>query len=360
MAAASLRPQPASALDSDARRLAGLDTIRFFCAAWVVMGHVGLPPLPIGPGGATTTLGWLVRGVYNNVVSGPAAVIVFFIISGICIHLPHASCNRVPSLWAHFARRYIRIVPPMLVALLVARHLLGLNLTLFENSILWSLFAELVYYTIYPIVLAVRRAGTPWDALVAIALAAAFSVAATNPSAGNYPSFGLSGNWLLGLPCWLIGCAVAERIAASTDGRRERPRVPVWTLRALILLLAMGCSVLRFHSPLGYPWTLNLFALAGGFWLLAEVRHFAVVRPLAITEWAGSWSYSLYLVHLLALSSLTLLPLPQMPSLPLWAAKMGYVLAFALLFAWLVEFPSHKLARVAARSRSRTLAGEVA
>jgi peptidoglycan/LPS O-acetylase OafA/YrhL len=128
----------------------------------------------------------------------------------------------------------------------------------------------------------------------------------------------------------------------------------------LILLLAIGCSVLRFHSPVGYPWTLNLFALAGGVWLLAEVRHFALVRPPAITEWAGSWSYSLYLVHLLALSSLRLLPMPEMPSLLLWAGKMGYVLAFALLFAWLVEFPSHKLARLAARSRSRTTADAMA
>ena len=72
------------------QRVAGLDSIRAICAFWVVMGHIGAPPLLEGLDEANP-IAKVVAGIYGNLWSGPAAVIVFFVISGFCIHYPYAS-----------------------------------------------------------------------------------------------------------------------------------------------------------------------------------------------------------------------------------------------------------------------------
>jgi peptidoglycan/LPS O-acetylase OafA/YrhL len=43
----------------------GLDTIRFFCALWVVLGHFAAPPLPAFID-KSTLLGLLTVGIYNT------------------------------------------------------------------------------------------------------------------------------------------------------------------------------------------------------------------------------------------------------------------------------------------------------
>lgn len=68
----------------------GLDAIRFVCAFWVYMGHYGAPPLPASID-KSTTWGLLATGIYNNLTPGPAAVIVFFVISGFCINIQSPS-----------------------------------------------------------------------------------------------------------------------------------------------------------------------------------------------------------------------------------------------------------------------------
>jgi peptidoglycan/LPS O-acetylase OafA/YrhL len=105
----------------------GLDTIRFFCALWVVMGHFGAPPLPAFIDKSTLP-GLLTIGIYNNLTSGPAAVIVFFVISGLCIHFPHAVTLSIPNGGTYLVRRYLRIVPPMLVAIAIAQWIARVNL----------------------------------------------------------------------------------------------------------------------------------------------------------------------------------------------------------------------------------------
>lgn len=326
--------------------LRGISTIRFLCALWVVVGHVGNAPLT-DHFDKSTTIGFVVHGFYNSLISGPAAVIVFFIISGVCIHMPHARDNRIPSIGHYLIRRYVRIALPLIIAIVLAEFVFDVNLTLFGDSILWSLFAELVYYTIYPIVLYLRRAGVPWTYLVAMALAEALIVAASNPTAGNYPSYGLSANWLLGLPCWITGCLVAEHIHRF---RATPPsRATIWSLRLSVLALSALCMVLRFHTAIGYPWSLNLFALVAGYWILMEIRFSDVHSPPAILEWAGSWSYSLYLVHLLAHVFFIRMLFPDNDRLVNWLVQMMFILLFSYVFARLFEFPSHRLARSLAR-----------
>lgn len=85
-----------------------------------------------------------------------------------------------------------------------------MRLPILQDSILWSLVCEEVYYTLYPLILKTRvRWG--WTSLIGATFAGAYAVVLTNPTAGNYPSYGAGLNWILGLPCWLLGCQLAER-----------------------------------------------------------------------------------------------------------------------------------------------------
>ena len=76
------------------------------------------------------------------------ADLLFFVISGFCIHYPYRAPNTFVLL-PFLARRYLRIGIPLAAAVLLA-HPFQVNLAIFHNSILWSLVAELIYYSLYP------------------------------------------------------------------------------------------------------------------------------------------------------------------------------------------------------------------
>ena len=324
-------------------RLCGIDSIRFLCALWVFCYHYS-PPIEIGGHGG---LGLIARGVLGNLWCGPAAVIVFFVISGFCIHHPYAAAAYWPGLRAFYARRFLRLLPPMLVAMLMG-WASGVSMGFMNVSILWSLLAEFIYYLLYPALLALRLRLGGWRGLVIATYAAALGVVLTNPAAPDYPSFGPGLNWLLGLPCWLLGCMLAESVNAR--GLDHGSRNGVWRWRGFILLLGVGCSVLRFHAGIGYPWSLNVFALPATVWLHREIIYHRAVAAVPWLEWAGRWSYSFYLVHGPAAALFLLLFSAYFSSLLLqWLLMACFVLGGACLFYFLVERPSHDLARRAAR-----------
>jgi peptidoglycan/LPS O-acetylase OafA/YrhL len=331
-------------------RIRGLDAIRLLCALWVVMGHFGGPPV-LNWLDRSTVAGWWITGIYGNFWNGPAAVIVFFVISGFCIHYPYSEALRIPAVAGYLARRYIRICIPMAVAILLSSGV-GIALDLFHDSILWSLAAELIYYSLYPLLLRLRRAGVTWRWMIAAGYAMACVVAATDPLSKDYAAFGLSLNWLVGLPCWLIGCELAECVS-----KRQFPApVPIWRCRFWVWGLSVILSILNFHSPLTQVWTLNPFALVVGWWLAQEIRRYADRPAPPLLELAGRASYSLYLIHLSAYAAIALLALPDFGDAINWLVRMLLILGMGWLFYLLVEAPAHNLARFAGRS----LAGEPA
>ena len=321
------------------RRIAGLDTLRFIAAIWVVFGHCGYFPLTEGLD-RTNKFALVVQGVYGNLFASVPAVIVFFVISGFCIHYPHRDQLQI-QFAPFFTRRYLRIGIPLLVAIPIS-NLANVNLVLFENSILWSLTAELIYYTIYPLILLLRdRIG--WTAVIMISYFAAYAAIATDVAALDYSPFSVKLKWLIALPCWLIGCRLAEidfdRIVRRV-GIRE-----VWSWRLTIWFASWLCSVLRFHSPVGYPWTLNVFAILVFFWLQAEIYYSREHGCSELLEWAGRWSYSLYLTHLISSTFYSMIPTPNLGHNLNWIVRMLFILGFAYLFYMFVERPSHLLAR---------------
>jgi peptidoglycan/LPS O-acetylase OafA/YrhL len=107
--------------------------------------------------------------------------------------------------------------------------------------------------------------------------------------------------------------------------------------------------LLRFHSPIGYPWTLTVFSGLCFWWLLQELRYHQAVPPLRIFEWAGAWSYSIYLGHALVFPLLARIGMPfDFSTLGAsfdWLLRTLLILAFCWLFYLLFERPSHLLAR---------------
>lgn len=324
----------------NAQRVQGLDSLRFLAALCVTIGHVGWFPLFAGMD-LDNPVAKVARAIYQNTVppAGPVAVIVFFVISGFCIHYPYRNGRRL-DLAGFLSRRYIRIALPLLAGAglgIVA----GLPYPSFENSILWSLYCELIYYTLYPALLwGAHRLN--WSVLVVISYVGAAAIAllnSTGPYDGNYPQHGVWATSLLGLPCWLLGCLLAQRL----DTSRCQTQLPkLWLGRIGFVVLAFVATTLRFQVGIGYFWTLDLVALYVAAWLAQEIHHTRIHPWL---EHAGLWSYSLYLCHVPVIALIQAAALPNFGHVANWLIMMGATLGVSYGFYHLIEQPSHWLAR---------------
>ena len=128
-----------------AMRFDRLDAIRLFAAAWVAISHGAVQIKGLFNPGLAQQIAAGLQSTFN----GESAVMIFFIVSGFCIHLPYARTNRVPIL-SFLARRYIRIGVPLIAAILICELPIIQNKAALD-AVLWSLYAEIIYYTIYPI-----------------------------------------------------------------------------------------------------------------------------------------------------------------------------------------------------------------
>ena len=233
--------QTGNAITHALTRMRGLDAIRHVCALFVVFNHVGPAYPPNIP--YSSHLLRLATSLYQGGISGPAAVIVFFVISGLCIHFPYRNGKKIDYL-TYYMRRYVRIGVPVLVVVAIARNIIpgtfhSISVASLNDSVLWSLVAELIYYTLYPALMFLKKV-LGWPALLALAFAAAYAVLFSHPritAEGFYPFFGWKLNWILGLPCWLLGCLLAERLAPAPVETSPKigSKSSLWMWRAGVL-----------------------------------------------------------------------------------------------------------------------------
>jgi peptidoglycan/LPS O-acetylase OafA/YrhL len=342
-------------LDKPSERLRGLDAIRYICAACVVLGHMGTPFHNI------ESYGGLIRhlsSVYKLSFCGPAAVIVFFVISGLCIHFPYRNGKRI-EYFSYYMRRYLRIGIP-LVTVVAFTQLFShnsfhtLSISRLNDSVLWSLIAEIIYYTLYPALMYIKRL-IGWNITLLVAFAGAYTVVFTHPLItilGYYPLYGWKLNWILGLPCWLLGCHLAEKIGSnSINSSVATPsQLAIWMWRGTVWAASVTAIILQFHQHggsirLGYSMTLDLFAIIVYFWLSQEIQYYRFNEPLRWLEIAGAASYSLYLVHPVVLDVLIQYePFARHGTLG-WVLVFCEIIAASTLFYFLIERPSHLLAR---------------
>ena len=205
------------------------------------------------------------------------------------------------------------------------------------------MYCEVVFYTVYPILLPLsRRFG--WSGIVALGASLSLYLTLVTGISGMYARMDM---WdpILGFPCWLVGCLLAESFARDT-GSQSTYAVGYWRLAAW--LLSSVCYGLMLHSPIGFRGSLPLFAVFCFFWLLKELNHARNrVGSTKILEKLGVASFSLYLVHPLAHQTWThyehgFWGLPPMQE---WACRLTFILGCSALFYYAIERPSHALAR---------------
>jgi peptidoglycan/LPS O-acetylase OafA/YrhL len=335
--------QPDSPSTSKNLRYPILDALRFILAFWVVMDHNGVFPLFAGAE-TTTLLGHSLPRIWNSFVYGVPAVMGFFVISGFCIHLPFRHGENL-LIGPYYARRYIRILVPVIAALTILRlagdrsPILGQHTVLWV-SVLWSLLCEEIYYAVYPLVRFLRfRFG--WSLLLPVTIV----LATITSSLRQYPTwtgYGPLRTALILFPVWLLGCHLAEisdRLPAINS-----PYM-IWGWRLLAWAGSWVCETLNFRAGIPYTQTMLWFGILAYFWLKKEIAYGANHKPLSFLASAGAWSYSLYLMHIPAATIFGKLHAPNLGHILDWCIYTGFMLGFSYLFYLGIERPSHKLAR---------------
>ena len=339
-----------------------LDAWRGVAALWVVMLHVRLPSTPA----------WLL----HVSAGGHLGVPMFFVISGYCIANAAMRSAGQASPVVHFLwARVRRIYPPYLLAaalaillslaltVLVRRHVIGgsqiaaldlpgqswrfwlATLTLTQVPlhtalvirVIWSLCYEVAFYGLTALgLLAAVQAKQTHRLLDAAAMLTLGVLAwlALDPSSCLFP-------WNL-WPQFGLGALVYQCLAQP--GRRF-PRLLFGLCGGLTVVFAVRFPA--FGATDGLSGALQaLFTLGFAGLLLVGFQWddaLAKLRPVRALAGVGLFSYSLYLIHLLALGivtqGLSRLGVVASHGLLLYAVKLVLCLAVGRLFFHFCERP---------------------
>jgi len=246
-------------------------------------------------------------------------VMMFFVLSGFCIHLPVAAKGQSPHWGAYAVRRILRIYPPYVLTLLLCfvigilffRSSGGAQVTeelatyasssvmlqnwmtggrqISLNPSLWSVPIEVEFYLVYPFLYGLWRSQGARAALVLTLLFTGIGCLFFFVGLGDLNVFF---NYAL---IWNSGALLAEVYAKGA--------LPPWTRWHGIALLTSFCTSFlaglwgAHDFFLNYSWALFSFLIL--LWLLgpgANVfsTHHWWVHPLVFL---GTISYSLYLLH---------------------------------------------------------------
>ncbi|WP_026209678.1 acyltransferase family protein [Cytophaga aurantiaca] len=324
-------------------RIKGLDTIRLFCACIVVLSHFCFQLFTEEFVSSSLILTGI-RGVYNNMFVGVAAVIVFFIISGFCIHYPYA--NGKPMKPVQFLiQRIIRIGLPAIAALLMFQIYFKV-----EMQVLWSLVCEVVYYILYPLILMLIKRGKLKQLLLATFLISAIWTilfAFLNGDAdGNFHRAGFATTWIIGLPIWLLGVLLAEQFTQHKLPTTDFIVRYINVFRIALWGIATLTSVLRFHFNINFSYTLLPFSFIAYYWLAAEIKYFSTREESKVWAFGGMISYSIYLVHqAVAIIVVDMFKLDLQNLFWVFAVAVIATGALSYLYYLLIERPSHFLAK---------------
>lgn len=298
---------------------------------------------------------------------------LFFIISGFCVHYPQVLEHNL-ELKGYLARRFLRIYPPYLVVIILCvviecglshyfrRHTSPLSTFLnsvfmvqnyainarqiVSNPSLWSLPIELELYLMYPIFyLFLKNMGTKKSLTIAGVVscsALVFSILNKNST-----GFHLTGNFAAYWVIWCSGAVLAEWT--------KRQQIPRWRTSFTIVL---GCSFcfaviisLLKCSVIAQNWIWAVFYFMVTLWGLSRNEPLCGVAPdlRKILAIIGIMSYSIYLIHFPFFSLCGAIwehifgTKPSNYAIPLFFTFLSLPVAYT--FYLLVEAPSHRFAR---------------
>lgn len=225
------RQQTPAPADVTAPKLALLDGLRGWAAAWVTLNHLQhyLPD-------AMDSIPWIVRE--SLIKQGGAGVIVFFALSGYVITRSIASGLDRARFTNFYLRRIVRVTPPYYGSIVLAIAVNYVSTLVkdetFEPPTLWSLVTHIFYL---PIVLGQKAInGVHWTLFLEM-------------------QFYL----MIGLIMWLF----------STSAVRERPRIRtcVLVIAAAASLIWPVCDLLDDFQPHFLPYVGSFLTGCFIFWL---------------------------------------------------------------------------------------------
>jgi peptidoglycan/LPS O-acetylase OafA/YrhL len=249
---------------------------------------------------------------------GWVGVAIFFVVSGFCIHL---SFSRQPQWSAFFWRRFFRVYPAYLAALLffafvypitrshfasridfrqIVSHLLLLHnfeetTFLGINPSFWTLAVEVQLYALYPILLVLCRSLGWRRTLIGVA-ALEISLRLTDGVMFTASGAGLP-RWVTGSPLtywfsWSVGAYVAERYIRN---------VPLLIPRPLTYSVGALAVAVSFFKPVsGLSFMLFALVAAAAIATVINSREQTLPLPGMLREHLGDvglCSYSVYLLH---------------------------------------------------------------
>jgi peptidoglycan/LPS O-acetylase OafA/YrhL len=329
----------------------GLDSIRFILAFIVLLSHFE-NPWEAYLKSSTSHLQKLIGMLLPNLFSGIGAVIAFFIISGFVIHYPNK--KGIPDVRKYLLRRWLRIGMPLLIVVVGTIHY-----DCFSYIPIWSLYCELAYYTIYPLLVKIKLT---WKlkfilsfilSFILIYALCPFDVSSLIHQKddyyfGAYWQLGPYLTWLIGLPCWLLGVLLAENIDSISGSISS---YKIFFLRLTVFSVSILLNIAKFHFFLSYIFSMNLFALVVFIWIKAEILYYREKKPISILEKMGAFAYSLYLLH-----SVVFLLLRNIFVLNRFSYLVFIIVTIFIsyLFYLIVEKPSHLAAKkIAAKIRTK-------
>jgi len=362
-------------------RLAALDGVRGL-AALIVLAHHSLytnAAFPGTPGSGHAAQGsamwWLSYTPLKLATAGWESVIVFFVLSGLVVTLPVVR-KRAFDWIAYFPRRAVRLMVPVIASVLLAAafvmaipqkstqpdgtwlsdsstpnfsweyivkawDLLGGDGQI--NNPLWSLRWELIFSLALPVFVVAALAVRKWW-LGGLAAAVVLTWLGVRVDSGA----------LSYLPAFFVGAVLAVRLEAVRNFadrmNARRFHHPFWfalTLGGSMLMIAPWLfgpgiadakefeAILKGLAPLGAA---AIVVSAIGW---SPLRALFESRPL---QFAGTISFSLYLVHVPIIIFFTYLMAGQAWYVPLAFAVPAAIL-ISVAFTWLIEKPSHGWAR---------------
>ena len=247
-----------------------LDAVRFVAAFWVAIFHIGLNHPEAVPVIANDNPS-LLHTAIMSLFSGQMAVVGFFVISGFCIHYPTIRRGRLDAR-SFLVRRLCRIGIPMMIAVVIGKFLSirDWELNIWSASpLFWSLVCEIIYYAIYPALWRlIQRFGIRAVLLSSCILSLAF-LFLRHPGANLFQFGGDLKTSIFGLPCWLAGAFLAERLHT-----RISRGLTMWTQDRLfpIKLHAARLIILGISAVTAWRWYFVQDAMLGGafyLWLSA-------------------------------------------------------------------------------------------
>ncbi|MET7356461.1 acyltransferase [Streptomyces mirabilis] len=335
--------------------MVGLDGLRGLAALYVVLFHCWLYTFPGYPDSSAPP--WL-----DGLMFGRLAVVFFLVLSGFSLAISPARHGWQSDGIAQFLRRRAwRILPPYWAALTMsliiswfvvpASHFgppTGASILVYglvaqdmftaptPNGAFWSIGVEAELYLLFPLLLFVRRRLSPAVLVACVTLpviARGLMAAGASPVEGD--------NWLAPhlAPVFVAGMIGAGVVVASD--RIQRLPWGWFAVLAAIPVLALGVIQGSVWTVNHYFWvdlaiapamTMTLAAVATG--RPAILVRLLTARPIRSL---GSFSYSLYLIHLPIVMAVIRRVAPHfvLPGLPTFCFTLILALPVSVLGAWL-------------------------